>query len=102
MSLITQLKQTEESIESSEGVFQQEIVSEAREKYQARYEGERELNETFSQFVFNYRAAFEGRNTMRDQIIDTTVSKRKLSDKICKSGANISENHSIIIYAYSL
>ena len=42
------------------------------------YEEEEQLNVKFHEFVRNYKAAFEGRNTMRDQIID--ASKKTLSD----------------------
>lgn len=52
-------------------------MSEARERYQALYEEEKELNETFSQFVYNYKSAYEGRNTRVVQIIDTQVKHNK-------------------------
>ena len=35
-----------------------------------------ELNATFNCFVANYKAAYEGRNIRRDQIIDSTKSNR--------------------------
>ena len=57
--------------------FQQELVSEAREKYEALYEEERDLNEAFGEFVRNYKAACEGRNTRAEQILDTSVKHNK-------------------------
>ena len=46
------------------------MITEARENYQTLYQEEEELNDTFRQFVLNYKAAYEGRNTRNDQIFD--------------------------------
>ena len=71
-----QLARIEEVIENTEGVFHQEIVTAARDKYNKLYEGELDLNKKFNQYVLNYKAAYEGRNTRKNQIIDGSVSKK--------------------------
>ncbi len=65
----------EEIIETTKYIFHQEVVTAAREKYTKLYEEEVELNMKFNKFVQNYKAAYEGRNTRRDQIIDGSVAK---------------------------
>ena len=65
---------------SSPEAFNQELVTEARENYELTYEGETEFNSRFRQFVINYKAAYEGENTRRAQIIDAR-NKRSVSDK---------------------
>ena len=71
----------EEAIKKSEDVFNQELVTEAREDYNQVYEEEIELNEAFNQFVLNYKAAYEGRNTRKAQVIAMNTSKMCLDDK---------------------
>ena len=68
-------------IEGTKDAFHQQIVTAAREKYTELYWEEVELNVTFNMFVQNYKAAYEGRNTRRDQLIDANISKKSLSDK---------------------
>lgn len=65
-------------------VFHEEVVSHARQKYSQIYEQEIELNEVFNTFVRNYKAAYEGRNTRRDQIIDSSLGLKTSSDDLCK------------------
>ena len=71
-----QLLGINELIERTRDVFNTEVVSQAREQYYEQYEQEVELNATFNRFVANYKAAYEGRNIRRDQIIDSTKSNR--------------------------
>ncbi len=66
----------EEVIEAMKDIFNQEVVTAAREKYTKLYGEEVELNMKFNKFVQNYKAAYEGRNTRKDQIIDGSVSKK--------------------------
>lgn len=62
-------------------VFQQEVVSQAREDYCNLYEHESKLNKKFNKFVLNYKAAYEGRNTRKEQVIGTTITKKDLAKK---------------------
>jgi hypothetical protein len=78
--LYIQLLGTEEIIERKRDAFNTEVVSLAREKYHEQYEEEVELNATFNTFVTNYKAAYEGRNVRRDQIIDSVGKKNRSSD----------------------
>ena len=71
----------EASIEDKKDVFNQEVITVAREKYNRLYEKEIQLNKKFHKFVQNYKAAYEGRNTRRHQIIDVSTGKKSLSDK---------------------
>ena len=64
-------------------IFEEELISEARERYNEIYKEEIELNSNFRRFVRNYKAAFEGRNTRRAQILDSR-NKRNVSDKESK------------------
>ncbi len=57
-----------------------EITSQAWEEYYQLYKDEIELNKVFNQFVLNYKAAYEGRNTRKEQVIGT-ISKKHLADK---------------------
>lgn len=75
-----QLKSIDSGIICSEDVLQQKVISEARENYQALYQEERELNETFSQFVHNYKAAYEGMNTRKEQIIDSEIQRKDVTN----------------------
>ena len=61
-------------------IFYRELVSEARENYNTKYAEEIELNEKFKQFVTNYKAAYEGKNTRRAQVTDVR-NKWSVSDK---------------------
>lgn len=81
---VIQLTEIDLHIANSGDVFTQEVVSLAREEYQALYHDEVELNETFDQFVWNYKAAYEGRNTRKDQVIDTTVLNKLPHPESCK------------------
>lgn len=56
-------------------ILEQDVVSLAREKYEQLYQEEMEINATFNQFVRNYKTAYEGENTRRDQIIDARKKK---------------------------
>ena len=62
-------------------VFQHEVISQAREDYNSLYEDETKLNQDFNQFVLNYKAAYEGKNTRKEQVITTTISKKQLAEK---------------------
>lgn len=73
------MKRNEKLIESTDDVFHQEIVTAARENYIKLYEEEVQLNIKFNTFVKNYRAAYEGKNTRKNQIIDGSISKKNLS-----------------------
>ena len=48
------------------------------------YEEEVELNTRFNQFVLNYKAAYEGRNSRSDQIIDGSIAKNENLRKQCR------------------
>ena len=60
------------------------MISKAREEYEALYQEEKELNQKFNQFVCNYKAIFEGRNTRRDQI-GGTEKRKNMSLRKCPS-----------------
>lgn len=76
-----QLDVTEDLIDRMTGdVFSQKVVSLARHKYHEYYNAEVELNDTFNTFVLNYKAAYEGRNTRKDQIIHASRSLKITSD----------------------
>ena len=63
--------------ESSE-IFNQELVSNKREKYNTIFSKEVELNSNFRRFVLNYKAAHEGKNTRRDQVqVQGILTRRK-------------------------
>lgn len=70
-----------EAIEDAKTVVHQEVVSQAREDYCNLYEDEIELNKKFNKFVSNYKAAYEGRNTRKEQVIGTTITKKNLAKK---------------------
>lgn len=72
---LLQLKSIEKVIENTDDVFHGEVITEAREKYTRQYKEEVELNAEFSQFVKNYKTAYEGRNTRKNQIIDGSIAK---------------------------
>lgn len=61
---------------TNEDILSKELVSLAREDYNKLYQEEIELNDKFRQFVYNYKSVFEGRNTRRDQIIDSVLSSK--------------------------
>lgn len=71
--------ETEKFIKNQEGVFHQEVVSRAREAYDMDYKDEMRLNEKFNQFVTNYKAAYEGENTRKEQAIGVSFSKQSLA-----------------------
>ena len=73
-----QLMETEDSIENNN---HQEVVSQAREIYNEEYEEEIQLNEEFNQFVTNYKAAYEGENTRKEQALGVRFSKATLAAK---------------------
>ena len=76
-----QLSVTEDLIDRMHGdVFNQRVISLARVKYYDYYHVEVELNATFNTFVLNYKAAYEGRNTRKDQIIHASRSLKITSD----------------------
>ena len=78
-------------IENHPEIFHQELVSSAREIYNAYYAEEIELNAKFRKFVTNYKAAYEGENTRRAQIIYAR-NKRVKSDterKLLESSSSI-------------
>ena len=78
---IMQLSVTEDLIDKMEGdVFSQRVISLARKEYNDYYHVEVELNATFKKFVLNYKAAYEGRNTRKDQIIYASRSLKITSD----------------------
>ena len=52
----------------------------AREFYHQLYNEEVALNLTFNTFVANYKAAYEGRNIRKDQVLDT-AAKRKFGSR---------------------
>ena len=68
-------------IENTKTVFEQEVVSQAREDYCNLYEDEIKLNKDFNKFVLNYKAAYEGSNTTKEQVIGTTIAKKNLAKK---------------------
>lgn len=70
-----QLFKVQSDIEAIKNVFKQEVVSKAREMYHELYSEEVQLNERFRTFVVNYKAAYEGRNTRKDQVTDTAKGK---------------------------
>lgn len=80
-----QLTEIDQLIATSGNIFQQQVVSKAREEYQALYRDEIELNETFDQFVHNFKAAYEGRNTRKDQVIEMAVFAKLSHPESCKS-----------------
>ena len=43
--------------------------------YHELYSEEVQLNDMFKTFVVNYKAAYEGRNTRKDQVTDTSKGK---------------------------
>lgn len=53
-------------------------MTEARENYDKTYAEELDLNARFKKFVSNYKAAHEGKNTKRAQVIEAR-NKRNLS-----------------------
>ena len=59
---------------SSMAIFDQELISESRQRYNETYSGEIELNLTFHNFVLNYKAAYEGKNTRKTQANVKTAS----------------------------
>ena len=64
---------TQESVEKK-------LVTDAREKYEATYREEKKLNENFNTFVTNYQLAYQGPNTLKEQI-DASV---KNASKRCE------------------
>ena len=76
-----QLMETEDSIENNKDIFHQEVVSQVRETYNEEYEEEIQLNEEFNQFVTNYKAAYEGENTRKEQALGVRFSKATLAAK---------------------
>lgn len=62
-------------------VFERELLTQARENYEATYEAEIKLNKDFNHFVVNYKAAYEGMNTRREQVPGITIHKKLLADK---------------------
>ena len=74
-----QMFKVEDFIENHPEVFHRELASSAREIYNANYAEEIELNAKFRKFVTNYKAAYEGENTRRAQIINAR-NKRIKSD----------------------
>ena len=75
-----QLAQISSNVDATEEVYQQEVISEAREGYQALYAEEEGINATFRRFVLNYKAAHEGRNTRKHQLKDI-VKKHQIYDR---------------------
>ena len=69
------------AIENTKTVFQHEVVTQAREDYWNVYEDEIKLNKDFNKFVLNYKVAYEGRNTTKEQVIGTTITKKNLAEK---------------------
>lgn len=65
----------------TKSVVQQEVVSKAREHYCEVYKDEIKLNKKFNQFVLNYKAAYEGGNTRKEQVVGTTIEKKNLAEK---------------------
>lgn len=59
------------------------VISKFKKSYSEEYEDEIRLNQVFSQFATNYKAAHEGRNTQKAQIVDA-VKKAHLSETECK------------------
>ena len=59
----------------------QKVLTQAREDYEELYETEIKLNKDFNRFVLNYKAAYEGRNTRREQLIRTSFKKKKLANE---------------------
>ncbi len=55
-------------------IFDQKLISEPRRKYNENYFEEIELNIAFHNFVHNYKAAYEGKNTRKAQANVKTVS----------------------------
>lgn len=76
-----QLMEIEDAIGKIDDVFSQEVVSKAREEYNALYREELQLNSTFNHFVVNYKAAYEGKNTKREQIAHSTLSLQIIEDQ---------------------
>ena len=66
----------ESRIEAVSDVFNQEVTTVAREFYHQLYNEEVALNLVFNTFVANYKAAYEGRNIRKDQVLDS-AAKRK-------------------------
>ena len=69
------------AIENTKTVLQHEVVTQAREDYRNVYENEIKLNKDFNKFVLNYKAAYEGKNTRKEQVIGTTITKKNLAKK---------------------
>ena len=61
---------TQESVEKK-------LVTDAREKYEATYREEKKLNENFNTFVTNYQLAYQGPNTLKEQIDASVKSASK-------------------------
>ena len=70
----------EQEIATIKDVFHHEVVSQAREEYNSHYKDEIKLNMDFNQYVVNYKAAYEGRNTVKDQIIGA-ISKKGMAER---------------------
>ena len=73
--------ETEDSIKNNKDIFHQEVVSQVRETYNEEYEEEIQLNEEFNQFVTNYKAAYEGENTRKEQALGVRFIKATLGAK---------------------
>lgn len=63
-------------------MFDEALICSARESYNDTYASEMEINSKFKQYVHNYKAAFEGKNTKRKQVLDPR-KKKKLSNTEC-------------------
>ncbi len=56
-------------------MLEQKLMTAARKIYALRYSPETEVNSKFKLYVCNYKAAFEGRNTQRHQLVN--IRKKK-------------------------
>lgn len=63
-------------------VFNQELVTQAREKYTSHYQEEIELNSKFYRYVVNYKAAYDGKNTVRDQTRSSNLDTESFRHRV--------------------
>lgn len=91
-----QLNEIKAKIETVKDAFPGEVATQAREDYNQYYEDEIKLNKEFGQFVQNYKAAYEGRNSRKEQVIAGSSNKKQLTE----AGTNYTIIQSDIVYEW--